>query len=1651
MVQKAKRVLALILTLAMTLSLLSAVVFAKYSDMPQGWSKTAMEAAVKNGLLQGDEQGRLLPQNELTRAQMAAIMVRAFGSAKQADLSDFSDLKIGDWFHKYMAGAVQMGLFIGEGNGKMNPQRSITREEVFVVMARALKLGSGNADVLKAFTDTDEVSDWAVDAAAAVVEAGLIQGSDGKLLPGHNITREQFAQLMHRIAGTYLSSAGVYTSAEGSVIVNVPDVTLKKTIVRGDVIIGDGVGDGDVILDNVSIDGRLIVRGGGLNTVLLRGTDVEEIIVAKVDGGVRVLADASSSVSVVTVDDGKEDVVLEVSAEKLVITAESVPVTVRDASITDVRIEASGAEVKLEGGTSIETLTVAESAENAMIETEATTSIEKMDAQTSVTISGDGEIQEIQGTGSVTDETGKEVVEIGPSDEDDIHVHDFFEGVVTTPATCTVDGVMTYTCSCGEKETAAIPAGHTWGEWKNDATKHTHTCTVDDCGATESFDHRYGAWSKTDNETHSRTCSVCTHTDTAAHTVVKDEAVAPQCGVPGKTEGSHCTVCNAVIVAQTTVDALKHDFSSDWKKDADSHWKVCLRDNCGAKDASAAHTYDTKNCAEKAICTVCSYEKAAGQHIWSQWKNDGAHHSRTCTVDDCGAKEENAHTYGKWEESGDGHARICSVETCGHTETGTHQWGKWTVSEETPALHNHQCSDCGAVASAEHGYGSWTYLDIEQHRKTCGACGHTATEAHNLSEFTNAGLSEGHIQRCQESTCNVSFTYPHTWGDGVITTQPTETSDGVRTYTCTAKGCGCQKTEPVAYVSAVENVSFSVSNGNMSVTVTPSQDESEIGGYVLRIYQDAVGGLEYTSQGYIHWPIQKDTHVGTFPLSRFVEGVEYNTVVVQAVNDLSLGDSAEVLGEWNGTISVSRNDTKVTITNACIDPVGSYGYVTFDTGVNSGDILKFYDAAGNLLEFQNWLQPGTSFNLYEYNSYKLSDVKSVRLVGTGSASVTQSGTSVSLSITSVSSDLTAVTEFTEKMPAFTFSFSQNAEITWTPVSAINSKIQFVGFELYFRDKQTQTWSLYYTATTSKEEDNFAYKLLSVPGGSYDRIRLVASPSWEDRDLFGSSISEMDCNLTVTEVQSSSPAKLQAAPHPDRENSVNLLITGFTPDVMNAYFVSEECSVEKAVMQGQFKTSASYSTATYSGTNLMDLLAASKFLLVELTSCTVDGSTCTLTTTARGGWQDIEILDELSIPLSAPTDFAFATSNQGLCITWTRPSNTTGISGYEVYLSQDGGETWGNRLSRVAGNSLYLRNTMISGGTYNKIKIVSVNQGSMYTPAEYVADCSLTVTVKDRSNVPVRAIPTGETGRNNGPMYHIYSNVGDVNTYFSLLFSSDGTVENITSVNSNRSNQFGCLSFTAEIRSRENYFIVRSQGTETVTDASTAVYSYDSFGDWVDAYEDSATPDNTIMSEVSFQESGDLRLHFTPANPSLWNVFAMALIKSDGTVYSAGTYTNQFTSFPLSNIDLDVGTYNKIQIVAFGADGSVKEYLGDCSLTITEGSVQATSVHLVAPHENQWDYTVKIGDFSNIGDFQTKYSMERTDDPGAGFSTGTGDYVSGTSTVTVHTDMNSLEHLENIVITLRVYTDISVSGTTLSMTKSTLTVPCPTTVTATPEA
>ena len=309
---KHKRILAMILAVASCLSL---AVSASAANTPNrkatdfrdfdrtAWYAEAVSAAVDNGLLYGKSSSIIDPNGAMTRAEMAAIINRSFGCYAKADISKYKDVSKDKWYFEDVAMAVQMGTYNGRSNTAMAPDAPITRQEALTVVARALELDydSYSKTDLSAFSDRSEISNWAMPYVRAMVGADYIHGRGKILAPLDNITRAEFAQIFYNIIGTYIVSKGTYDKdIKGSVLVRTDDVTFKDMTVDGDLIIDCGAADGKIVLDNVTVKGRLLVWGGGVAAIYCNnGTNMPAVVVARVDDAVKVIYDRDSTLAVI--------------------------------------------------------------------------------------------------------------------------------------------------------------------------------------------------------------------------------------------------------------------------------------------------------------------------------------------------------------------------------------------------------------------------------------------------------------------------------------------------------------------------------------------------------------------------------------------------------------------------------------------------------------------------------------------------------------------------------------------------------------------------------------------------------------------------------------------------------------------------------------------------------------------------------------------------------------------------------------------------------------------------------------------------------------------------------------------------------------------------------------------------------------------------------------------------------------------------------------------------------------------------------------------------------------------------------------------------------------------------------------------------------
>lgn len=286
--KKSPMIMGLIGAMLLSTSAFAAVP-SDFSDFPTDWSAPAMTHAVQNGLLNGSD-GKILPKGLLTRAQMATMVNRAFASSAKASLTSFTDMVPGVWHYDEMAKAVQMGVFQG-ADGKLSPNDPITREQAFAVLARAFGLADGKASSLDKFSDGAQVSSWARGAVAALVEQGYVSGADGALNPQSYITRAEFAQVMDALVTAYADQDLKDQTVEGNLILRT-NSTLENVTVKGDLILADGVSAAS--LKNVTVTGRLVVRGGTDGVKLIKSTAKGGIRLANPNGTPKLTIDGKA-------------------------------------------------------------------------------------------------------------------------------------------------------------------------------------------------------------------------------------------------------------------------------------------------------------------------------------------------------------------------------------------------------------------------------------------------------------------------------------------------------------------------------------------------------------------------------------------------------------------------------------------------------------------------------------------------------------------------------------------------------------------------------------------------------------------------------------------------------------------------------------------------------------------------------------------------------------------------------------------------------------------------------------------------------------------------------------------------------------------------------------------------------------------------------------------------------------------------------------------------------------------------------------------------------------------------------------------------------------------------------------------------------------
>lgn len=167
-----------------------------FSDV-SGTSAAAVDVLACNGVVQGYPDGTFDPAAPVTRAEFVAMLDRTLGLQPGSAGTPFTDVAPRAWYAPYVAVAAGAGLLHGLTPTTFAPGGILTREQVAILLARALRL---TATRPLSFSDAAGIAPWAATAVQEAVAAGYLKGfPDGTFRPAGATTREQAALVLARV------------------------------------------------------------------------------------------------------------------------------------------------------------------------------------------------------------------------------------------------------------------------------------------------------------------------------------------------------------------------------------------------------------------------------------------------------------------------------------------------------------------------------------------------------------------------------------------------------------------------------------------------------------------------------------------------------------------------------------------------------------------------------------------------------------------------------------------------------------------------------------------------------------------------------------------------------------------------------------------------------------------------------------------------------------------------------------------------------------------------------------------------------------------------------------------------------------------------------------------------------------------------------------------------------------------------------------------------------------------------------------------------------------------------------------------------------------------------------------------------------------
>lgn len=381
---KKKRIcMALAAALSLSLAVSATALAAIPSDIGGHWAQGTIIQWTTNGYIAGYPDGTFKPDNSITRAEFVVMVNKAMGYNKRGN-AYFSDVSAAHWAYAEIMKGVEAGYITGNGDGTFRPDAPVTRQEAAVMISKILGLDQDYASAAK-YVDYRYIPSWAAGYVGAVSKAGIMTGyPDGDFKSDRVLTRAESVVSLDKTKNYDGKVEEDKDDREVFEDYRLTSSSLSDKIIKGDLIISSSLSNRNVSLDNVKVEGKLIVEGG--KTVTADDCEISELEMNRSD----VEFDATGRTKVGKTTFEKYGKLSGSGYSRVIIDDEFSSYIELDANIDYVELDAD-TNVRLLENCVIETFEATKNADSATVNFNKA-EVEDMDIYDAIRITGRGDI-----------------------------------------------------------------------------------------------------------------------------------------------------------------------------------------------------------------------------------------------------------------------------------------------------------------------------------------------------------------------------------------------------------------------------------------------------------------------------------------------------------------------------------------------------------------------------------------------------------------------------------------------------------------------------------------------------------------------------------------------------------------------------------------------------------------------------------------------------------------------------------------------------------------------------------------------------------------------------------------------------------------------------------------------------------------------------------------------------------------------------------------------------------------------------------------------------------------------------------------------------------------------------------------------------------